>query len=98
MSSLDSAVAMEEGMNQSMRIHGRAIEPCTPPVIIGEIAQAHDGSLGIAHAYIDALADSGADAVKFQTHIADQDRTIGEEWSSNQTNGLILNPMSKKEA
>ena len=39
--------------------------------IIAEIAQAHDGSLGIAHSYIDALAETGIDAVKFQTHIAE---------------------------
>jgi N,N'-diacetyllegionaminate synthase len=39
--------------------------------IIAEIAQAHDGSLGIAHSYIDALAGTGVDAVKFQTHIAE---------------------------
>ena len=39
--------------------------------IIAEIAQAHDGSLGIAHSYIDALAACGVDAVKFQTHIAE---------------------------
>ena len=38
--------------------------------IIAEIAQAHDGSLGIAHSYIDALASTGVNAVKFQTHIA----------------------------
>lgn len=40
-------------------------------MIIAEIGQAHDGSLGNAHAYIDALADTGVDAVKFQTHIAE---------------------------
>ncbi|MEO7310327.1 MAG: N-acetylneuraminate synthase family protein [Chitinophagaceae bacterium] len=39
-------------------------------MIIAEISQAHDGSLGIAHSYIDALKDTGIDAVKFQTHIA----------------------------
>ena len=39
-------------------------------LIIAEIAQAHDGSLGIAHSYIDALAQTGVDVVKFQTHIA----------------------------
>lgn len=42
-----------------------------PVFIIAEIAQAHDGSLGIAHSYIDALAKCGVDAVKFQTHIAE---------------------------
>lgn len=49
-------------------------------LIIGEIAQAHDGSLGMAHAYIDAIAKAGADAVKFQTHIAAAESTHGEPW------------------
>lgn len=40
-------------------------------MIIAEIGQAHDGSLGAAHAYIDALADTGVDSIKFQTHIAE---------------------------
>jgi len=39
--------------------------------IIAEIGQAHDGSLGMAHSFIDALAETGVDAVKFQTHIAE---------------------------
>ncbi|RXJ68992.1 N-acetylneuraminate synthase [Halarcobacter ebronensis] len=39
--------------------------------IIAEIGQAHEGSLGILHSYIDALADTGVDAIKFQTHIAE---------------------------
>ena len=47
-------------------------------LIIGEIAQAHDGSLGAAHAYIDAIADAGADVVKFQTHIAAAESTRQE--------------------
>lgn len=49
-------------------------------IVIGEVAQAHDGSLGIAHAHIDAIADAGADAVKFQTHIAAAESTPGEPW------------------
>lgn len=48
--------------------------------IIGEVAQAHDGSLGFAHSFIDAIADAGADAVKFQTHIASCESTIEEPW------------------
>lgn len=39
--------------------------------IIAELGQAHDGSLGMALAYIDALAETGVDAVKFQVHIAE---------------------------
>src|SRR5574341_1605298 len=49
-------------------------------LIIGEVAQAHDGSLGMAHAFIDAIANAGADAVKFQTHIAAAESTPGEPW------------------
>lgn len=49
-------------------------------LIIAEVAQAHDGSLGMAHAFIDAIADAGADAVKFQTHIAAAESTPDEPW------------------
>ncbi|WP_372724475.1 N-acetylneuraminate synthase family protein [Novipirellula sp.] len=49
-------------------------------LIIAEVAQAHDGSLGTAHAYIDAVAKAGANAVKFQTHIAAAESTPGEPW------------------
>lgn len=49
-------------------------------LIIGEVGQAHDGSLGTAHAYIDAIADAGADAVKFQTHIAEAESSPDEPW------------------
>lgn len=48
--------------------------------IVAEIAQAHDGSLGSAHAYIDSAARSGADAVKFQTHLAEHESTRAEPW------------------
>jgi len=47
-------------------------------LIIGEVALTHDGSLGLAHAFIDAIADAGADAVKFQTHIAAAESTPSE--------------------
>lgn len=46
--------------------------------IIAEIGQAHDGSLGMAHAYIDALAKSGVDIIKFQTHIAEAESSAFE--------------------
>jgi len=49
-------------------------------LIVGEIAQTHDGSLGTAHAYIDAIANAGAQAIKFQTHIAAAESTPGEPW------------------
>lgn len=49
-------------------------------LIIGEVAQSHDGSLGMAHAFIDAIASAGADAVKFQTHIAAAESSLQEPW------------------
>lgn len=47
-------------------------------MIIAEIGQAHDGSLGNVHAYLDALGSSGIDAVKFQTHIAEAESSVHE--------------------
>lgn len=49
-------------------------------LIIAEVAQSHDGSLGSAHAFIDAVAGSGADVIKFQTHIATAESTRREKW------------------
>jgi N-acetylneuraminate synthase len=46
--------------------------------VMGEVALSHDGSLGLAHAFVDAIADAGADAVKFQTHIAAAESTPAE--------------------
>ncbi len=49
-------------------------------MIVAEVAQAHDGSLGMAHAFIDAVAAAGADAVKFQTHLAAAESSPSEPW------------------
>ena len=54
--------------------------PAERVLIIAEVAQAHDGSLGTAHAYVDAVAKAGADVVKFQTHIAAAESTPHEPW------------------
>jgi N,N'-diacetyllegionaminate synthase len=48
--------------------------------VVAEVAQAHDGSVGMAHAFVDAAADAGADAIKFQTHIASAESTPSEPW------------------
>ncbi len=63
-----------------IQIANREIGPGQPALIIGEVAQAHDGNLNLAHAYIDAIADAGADAVKFQTHIAEAEGTAEESF------------------
>jgi len=63
---------------QPIEIAGRKVGPGAPCLLIGEVAQAHDGSLGMAHAYIDAVAAAGAEAVKFQTHIAQAESSAQE--------------------
>lgn len=50
---------------------------------IAEVAQAHDGSLGMAHAYIDALSKRGVDAVKFQIHLAHAESSKHEPFRTN---------------
>lgn len=65
-------------LSETIEIAGRRIGPGHPCYVIAEIGQAHDGSLGTAHAYIDLAARAGADAVKFQTHIAAAESTPGE--------------------
>lgn len=64
-------------MNSFRRFESDQNQRC---LIIGEVGQTHDGSLGIAHAFIDAIANAGADAVKFQTHIATEESTRAEPW------------------
>ena len=49
-------------------------------MIIAEIGLSHEGSLGTAHAYIDALAGTGVDAIKFQTHIAQAESSSEEQF------------------
>ena len=44
-------------------------------LIIAEIGQAHEGSLGLAHSYIDAVSSAGVDIVKFQTFTAKETHT-----------------------
>lgn len=51
--------------------------------IIAEIGQAHDGSLGIAHSYIDSLCNVGVNAVKFQMHIAEAESSDYENFRTN---------------
>ena len=51
--------------------------------IIAEVGQAHDGSLGILHSFIDSLKDTGIDAIKFQTHIAEAESSMHEPFRIN---------------
>ena len=46
--------------------------------VIAEVGLTHDGSFGLARAFVEAIAKTGADAVKFQTHIAAAESTAAE--------------------
>jgi N,N'-diacetyllegionaminate synthase len=65
-------------MNPCIEIAARKIGIDSPPYIIAEIGQAHEGSLGMVHSYIDALSTSGIDAIKFQLHIAEAESSLQE--------------------
>ncbi len=58
-------------MDNYIEIGNHKIGQDCKPYLIAEIGQAHEGSLGILHSYIDAVAQTGVDAVKFQMHIAE---------------------------
>jgi N-acetylneuraminate synthase len=54
-----------------MRIGSRLVGAGAPALVIAEIGNNHDGSPFQAERLIEAAAEAGADAVKFQTHIAE---------------------------
>jgi N,N'-diacetyllegionaminate synthase len=54
-----------------MQIDGHSLGEHDPTFVVAEIGNNHDGSIGQARALIEAAAEAGADAVKFQTHIAE---------------------------
>jgi N-acetylneuraminate synthase len=51
--------------------------------LIIEIGQAHDGSLGILHSYIDSFSKTGADVIKFQMHLAEAESSEFEPFRVN---------------
>jgi N,N'-diacetyllegionaminate synthase len=54
-----------------MRIGSRELGSGAASLVVAEIGNNHDGSIRQAERLIEAAAEAGADAVKFQTHIAD---------------------------
>lgn len=50
------------------------------PYIIAEVGVSHEGSVGIAASMINKVAECGADAIKFQMHIAEEESTHFEKF------------------
>jgi N-acetylneuraminate synthase len=62
-------------MNE-FNVSGRMIGDNHPPVVIAEIGINHEGSLDSAIALADAAIDSGAEIVKHQTHIVEDEMSM----------------------
>jgi N-acetylneuraminate synthase len=57
----------------SFSIAGRVVGPEYPPLVIAEIGINHEGSLETAIAMADAAIDAGAEVIKHQTHIIEDE-------------------------
>lgn len=70
-------------MNTNVEGLNKMENPVRSPFIIAEIGQAHDGSLGLLHSFIDALSNTGIDAIKFQMHIPEAESSAFEPFRVN---------------
>jgi N-acetylneuraminate synthase len=59
-------------MNQ-IDLGGRLVGPQHPPLVVAEIGINHEGSLETAFEMVDAAARAGAEVVKHQTHVVDDE-------------------------
>ncbi len=59
-------------MNE-FKIKDRVVSNYTPPLVIAEIGINHEGSLKIAKEMIDSAIKAGAEVIKHQTHIVDDE-------------------------
>lgn len=71
---------MSDLKTKSFKIEKCEVGDKSPCFIIAEVAQAHDGSLGLAHSFIETAAKTKVNAIKFQTHIAAAESTLQEPW------------------
>lgn len=70
---------------EPVKIGRRLVGPGHPCYLVAEIGINHNGDLGLAREMIDAAADCGADAVKFQNYKTEDflsDRTLTYEYIS----------------
>ena len=56
-----------------MKIENRNIGLDQPPLVIAEIGINHEGSLETAYELVDAAISSGAEVIKHQTHVVEDE-------------------------
>ncbi len=64
-------------MNPTIKIAGRKVGQDYPPLVIAEIGINHEGSLNVAKEMVDAAKRAGAEVVKHQTHIVEDEMSAG---------------------
>ena len=55
------------------QISGRPVGPDHPPLVIAEVGINHGGDIAVAKAMVDAAASAGAEIVKFQSHVIEDE-------------------------
>jgi N-acetylneuraminate synthase len=68
-----------------VRIHNRLVGPGYPCFVIAEAGVNHNGAIAVARQLVDVAASAGADAVKFQTFVADRLATPAAQKASYQS-------------
>ena len=73
-----------------MKIGNKKINNKSKPFFIAEIGINHNGDLDLAKKMTISAIDSGADIVKFQTHLVDDEMLNIEDKKASHVKGLCM--------
>lgn len=77
-------------MSRSISIGSRVVGDGHPCFVIAEVGVNHNGDSAIAHKMVDAIADAGADCVKFQTFTAQEFCNSADETYEYVSQGKVV--------